>query len=424
MQYQYRTKLPSASWPTTAPLGWVNIPAANTASYTITGLTSGTQYDVQLRAAVADGTEGTSTTAEYHSDPATAASSIYSGLAKPANLRATASTTVPGSIVLQWNQQSAFTVSTAKYEIRYKLQSTTNWPGTSPFGWADVPSSGHSTTGHTLTDLMNGEDYNIEVRFYHSSTLGSSAATAVVGTASSIAVPTGFTAATSTSTAGAIDLRWNAQTAVTVSTALFQVRARSTASGSNWSNWVPVPDDTSADDPDTDQHDETRHTLTGLTADQQYNIELRLFMSTAIGASNAATASATASSVPVPTGLDATTGSGAGEIDVTWTAVIGATSYQYRYKLESVTAYPTTGTGSWAATSAATSQTIQNLSGGEWYNVQVRALVTGIGESQPTVAVRAQAQTTPGACNTDVRPRAEPGRHQDRLDCTGDECAG
>ena len=406
VQYQYRTKLPSASWPTTAPLGWVNIPAASTTSHTITGLTSGTQYDVQLRAAVADGTEGTATTAEYHSDPATAASSIYSGLARPANLRATASTTVPGSIVLQWNQQSAFTAGTEKYEFRRKLTDA-SWPAGG--GWADVPSSTHSTTGHTLTDLTNGEDYNIEVRFYHSSTLGSSAATAVVGTASSIAVPTGFTATRSTTTAGAIDLRWNAQTAVTVSTALFQVRTRPTTQGASWSTWAPVPDDTSADDPDTDQHDETRHTLTGLTADQQYNIELRLFMSTAIGASNAATASATASSVPVPTGLDATTGSGAGEIDVTWTAVIGATSYQYRYKLESVTAYPTTGTGSWATTTAATSQTIGNLSGGEWYNVQVRALVTGIGESQPTTAVRAQAQTTPGPATLTFSHGPNPG---------------
>ena len=409
VQYQYRTKLPSASWPTTAPLGWVNIPAASTASYTITGLTSGTQYDVQLRAAVADGGEGTATTAEYHSDPATAASSIYSGLARPANLRATASTTVPGSIVLQWNQQSAFTDSTARYEVRYKPQSTANWPGTSPFGWSTISTTTHATNSHTLTDLMNGQPYDIQLRFYVSTTLGSSAATAVVGTASRIAVPTGFTAATSTTTAGAIDLRWNAQTAVTVSTALFQVRTRSTAPGSNWSTWAPVPDDTSADDPDTDQHDETEHTLTGLTADQQYNIELRLFMSTAIGASNAATASATASSVPVPTGLDATTGSGAGEIDVTWTAVIGATSYQYRYKLESVGSYPTTGTGSWAATSAATSQTIQNLSGGEWYNVQVRALVTGIGESQPTQAVRAQAQTTPGPATLTFSHGPNPG---------------
>ena len=393
VQYQYRTKLPSASWPTTAPLGWNNIPAANTASYTITGLTSGTQYDVQLRAAVADGGEGTATTAEYHSDPATAASSIYSGLARPANLRATASTTVPGSIVLQWNQQSAFTVSTAKYEIRYKLQSTTNWPGTSPFGWADVPSSTHSTNSHTLTDLMNGEPYNIEVRFYHGSTLGSSAATAVVGTASSIVVPTNFRATTSTSTAGAIDLTWNPQTAVTVSTAKFQVRSRLASATGPWTGvaWADVPDSTgTGGDADTDAHNEQKFTITGLSADQRYSIQLRLFMSTAIGASNAATESATASSVPVPTGLDATTGSGAGEIDVTWTAVVGATSYQYRYKLESAVPY-----GSWTTT-AATSQTIQNLSGGEWYNVQVKALVTGIGESQPTTAVRAQAQTTPG----------------------------
>ena len=397
VQYQYRTKLPSASWPTTAPLGWVNIPAANTTSYTITGLASGTQYDVQLRAAVADGTEGTATTAEYHSDPATSASSIYSGLARPANLRATASTTVPGSIVLAWNQQSAFTAGTEKYEFRRKLTDA-SWPAGGD--WADVPSSTHSTTGHTLTDLMNGEDYNIEVRFYHGSTLGSSAATAVVGTASSIAVPTGFTATKSTTTAGAIDLRWNAQTAVTVSTALFQVRTQPTTPGASWSNWAPVPDG----DSDNDQHDETRHTLTGLTADQQYNIELRLFMSTAIGASNAATASATASSVPVPTGFDATTGSGAGEIDLSWTALTGVTDYQFRHKLESVATY-----GTWTSAGTGTSHTIPNLSGGMWYNIQLRARVTGIGESPATTAVRAQAQTTPGPATLTFSHGPNPG---------------
>ena len=391
VQYQYRTKQPAAAWPIAAPLGWVNIPPANTASYTITGLTPGTQHDVQLRAAIADGTEGTAATAEYHSDAVMSALSTYAGLAKPANLRATASETTPGSIVLRWNQQAAFTDPTARYEIRYKPQSTNNWPGTSPFGWSPISGSTHATASHTLTGLMNGDPYDIQLRFYVSTALGSSAATAVVGTATSIAVPTGLMAETSMTTAGAIALEWDPQSAVTVSTATFQVRTRSTAVGSSWSTWAPVPDDTSSADPDTDAHDETRHTVTGLTADQSYDIELRLFMSSAIGASNAATASATASRVPTPQNLDAASGSGAGEIDLSWTALSGITDYQYRYKLESVATY-----GSWATAGSGTSYTIENLTVGMWYNIQIRARATGVGESPATAAVRAQAQTTAG----------------------------
>ena len=390
VQYQYRTKQPTAAWPIAAPLGWINIPAANTTSYTITGLTPGTQHDVQLRAAIADGTEGTATTAEYHSDAVMSALSTYAGLANPANLRATASAT-PGSIVLRWNQQSAFTDTTARYEIRYKPQSTTSWPGTSPFGWSTISGTTHATTSHTLTDLTNGAPYDIQLRFFVSTMLGSSAATAVVGTATSIAVPTGLMAETSTTTAGAIGLEWDPQSAVTVSTATFQVRTRSTAAGSNWSTWDPVPDDTSSADPDTDAHDESGYTITGLTAGQSYDIELRLFMSSAVGASDAATASATASRVPTPQNLDATSGSGAGEIDLSWTALSGITDYQYRYKLDSASAY-----GSWTTAGSGTSYTIENLTVGMWYSIQIRARATSIGESPATAAVRAQAQTTAG----------------------------
>ena len=396
VQYQYRRKLSTA----TSYGSWVNIPAISTSSHTITNLSASTEYDVQLRAAIDDGGDA-GTTADYHSSIATQ-SNVRSGLSIPADLRARASTTVPGSIVLSWTQQSDFTASTARYHLRHKLQSD-SWP--SGGGWTTISGSTHSTIGHTLTDLTSGGRYDIELRFYVDGILGSSAAATVVGRASSVAVPVGFRATSATTTAGAIDLTWTGQSAVTVGTATYQVRSKVTSAqwpASSPFGWTNIPD--SAADADSDAHNETSYTLTNLSAGQRYNIELRLFMSTAIGSSDAASATASASRVPVPTGFEATTGSGAGEVDLTWNALTGATGYEYR-----CTPAATGCTNSWNAAGAGTSATITGLTGGDFYNVQLRALVTGIGESSPTRAQRAQAQTTPGPATLTTRHGPNPG---------------
>ena len=396
VQYQYRRKLSTA----TSYGSWVNIPAVSTSSHTITNLASSTEYDVQLRAAIDDGGDA-GATADYHSSIATQ-TNVRSGLAIPANLRATASTTVPGSIVLSWTQQTVFSASTARYHIRYKPESDP-WP--SGGGWNTISGSTHSTIGHTLTDLRSGARYDIELRFYVDGILGSSAAATVVGRASSVAVPAGLRATSATTTAGAIDLSWTGQSAVTVSTATYQVRYKLTSAqwpASSPFGWANIPDGTA--DADSDAHNETSYTLTNLSAGQRYNIELRLFMSTAIGSSNAASGTASASRVPVPTGFEATTGSGAGEVDLSWNALTGATGYEYR-----CTPAATGCTNTWNDAGAGTSATITGLTGGDFYNVQLRALVTGIGESSPTRAQRAQAQTTPGPATLTTTHGPNPG---------------
>ena len=403
VQYQYRRKLNAATWPTAGNLGWTNIAAANTSSFTITGLNPYGLYDVQLRAAIDDGGDSDSI-ADYHSNAASQGG-IRSGLPNPSNVRASGGTT-PGSLNLTWTGNSVYTsFISGTFQYRTKLASAAASAFTS---WTDVSVIGPSVTAHTITNLMNGQLYDIQLRFQPTSLLFSNGA-AIQATPTALAVPTNVRATTAMTNVGAIEVSWNAQSAITVSTAEFQVRTKLPSSAWTGIVWSQVPDDTSSADPDTDRHDETKHIITGLTADTRYDIQIRFFMSTAIGGSAPVAVSATASSVPVPTGFDATTGSGAGEINLTWTAITGATGYDYRYKRASASSYPATGAGSWASAGTGTSFTITNLSGGVFYDIQLRAKVTGIGESAATSAERAQAQTTPGPASLMFSQGTNPG---------------
>ena len=405
VQYQYRTKLPSASWPTSAPLGWTNIPAANTTSYTITGLTAYTLYDIQLRAAIDDGTDTTGEppkVANYHSE-AVSATGARSGLARPANLRAAGGTN-PGEIALTWDAQTAITTgfSAAKYQYRARL-TTSSWP--SGGGWTDIASSGLTTASHTLTDLMNGRQYDVEVRFVPSSSL-MSAARSVRGTTTVVAVPAGFTASTAATTAGAIDLTWTAQSATSGNEAKYQYRRKAIADQwptSGDMGWTDI-----ADSGTDGAHNESSLTFTGLTAGVSYHVELRFHWSNAVGASAAtATLTARASDVPIPGSFTASSGSDAGEIDLSWSAVTSAT-YEFRYKLASVSNYPTSGAGFWASAGSGTSYTITGLTARSSYNVQLRAVVSG-SNSLPTPTATAQAQTTPGPATLTFSHGPNPG---------------
>ncbi len=406
VQYQYRTKLSSASWPTTAPLGWTNIPAANTASYTITGLTAYTLYDIQLRAAIDDGSDTTGEppkVANYHSE-AVSATGARSGLARPANLRAAGGTN-PGEIALTWDAQTAITTgfSAAKYQVRARLATATSWP--SGGGWTDVPSSGLTTASYTLTGLPNRQQHDIEVRFVPSSSL-MSAAQSVQGTPTAVAVPGTFAASTSTDTAGAIRITWTAQSATSGSEAKYQYRRKAISASwptSGGMGWTDI-----ADSGTDGAHNESSLTFTGLTAGVSYHVELRFHWSDAVGASAAtATLTARASDVPIPGSFSASSGSDTGEIDLSWSAVTSAT-YEYRYKLTSANTYPTSGAGFWASAGSGTSYTITGLTARSTYNVQLRAVVSG-SSSQPTPTATAQAQTTPGPATLTFSHGPNPG---------------
>ena len=398
VNYQYRSKLASAGASTYT--AWTNLAGgANTTSYTVTGLSTNTLYYVQLRAAIDDGDDQDSA-ADYHSSTLTFLSA-RSGIAIPEFFTAAVGVD-PGEVDLTWTAQTAFRASAtaAKYQYRTKLTSA-NWP--SDGGWTDIPRSNYRTASYTLEGLAVGQRHDIELRFLPTSYIISGAATAQISlSASTVPVPQNVLAATSV-TARAIDVSWTLQVATTSRDAKYQVRYKRTSASwpsSSPYGWVDV-----ADGPDSDDyaHNETSLTITGLTADRDYDIELRFHWSDSVGASDAAKVVARASSgdvraprVATPTGFDARTGSRQGEIDLYWNAVTGATGYEFRCS-RAATGCPR----SWSSAGTGTSHTVTGLVSGAFYNIELRALQTGRRASTPTASQRARAQST-----TPVQPTA------------------
>ena len=137
--YEYREWLRDESeWS-----AWMDIPGsdANTTSHLFTGLTDGQWYVVQLRA-MRDDTPGQPTWHLY-------CASTSHGI----GLTATAGN---GEIALSWNDPSDSTITKYQYAQR---EADGAWSA-----WMDIPSSGATTTSHTVTGLTNGTEYTIAVR--------------------------------------------------------------------------------------------------------------------------------------------------------------------------------------------------------------------------------------------------------------------
>ena len=391
VNYQYRTKLTSGGAPTYT--AWTNLAGgANTTSYTVTGLSTNTLYDVQLRAAIDDGDDQDSA-ADYHSSTLTFLSA-RSGIAIPADFRATVGLD-PGEVNLSWTAQTAFSSSStaAKYQYRTKLTSA-SWP--SGGGWTDIPRSNYRTTSYTIEGLAVGQQHDIELRFLPTSSIISAAATAQISlSASAVPVPQNVAAATSVTVARAIDVSWTAQTDRISRDAKYQVRYKRTSA--SWQSSAPYGWVDVADGPDSDDyaHNETSLTITGLVAGRDYDIELRFHWSDSVGASDAAKVVARASSGDVrtpraatPAGFEARTGSDPGEIDLYWNAVTGATGYEFRCS-RAATGCPR----SWSSAGTGTGHTVTGLISGAFYNIELRALAAGRRASTPTASQRARAQT-------------------------------
>ena len=141
-KYQYRV---SDDGGTSWDPDWRDVPGgANATSYTVRNLTNGTEYTIQVRA-VAGTLTGAST-------PVTAALP-YLPAPAPSGLKA-----APGDakIELTWTDPSDTGIS--KYELRQRAAGG-DWTN-----WSDVPSSGATTTTHTVTGLTNWTRHTIELR--------------------------------------------------------------------------------------------------------------------------------------------------------------------------------------------------------------------------------------------------------------------
>ena len=314
-------------------------------------LTTGTSYQVQLRAL--------SRTAPP-STPQTATATTLTSPDTPQGLSATPSTTAAGAIELSWTA-SAFGTAESKYQYRSKLSTAQTYGA-----WSDVTGSDYRTDSHTVTGFASSSQYDIQIRLHWSDAVDASAASAVaMATASGVPTPTGFTASPGATT-GSINLSWTAVPGATG----YQFRCNPAGTGC----------------PDTWQSagTGTTHTATGLTSGETYSLELRATL-TGSPESAAATVSARAQTQPPPRNLSANVGSIPGELRVTWDPPSSGAVSQYDYRYKQSSAGDSTFT-TWARVPDANNNNdftddlsldLTGLLGAASYDVQLRVVLTG-----------------------------------------------
>ena len=346
--YDYRYRTGSGAWTV--------VDNSTSTSFTITGLSNGNTYAVQVRASNVKGDSDWSSSASVRPSAAAPDTPAAPGLAS-GNGQLTGTITAPN------NNGSAIT----RYDYRYRTGSN---------NWSSAVSNG-SSTSFTITGLTNGTSYEVQVRATNS--VGTSAWSDSGSEQPAAAAPAAPAAPTLTAGNGQISGSFTAPN--DNGSAITGYRYRYSTDESNWTG-----QNISA----------TSFTITGLTNGTTYYVQARATNSvgdSAWSASASATAQASPPDAPVAPALS----SGDTEISGAITAPNnngGAiTRYDYRYRR---------GNNSWSSAvdnSTSTSFTITSLTNGSSYDVQVRA-TNGAGTSSWSTSASATPSTTPATPNS------------------------
>ena len=352
-------------------------------SVTVTGLTNGTAYQVQVRATNHSGTSGWST----HSTAATPA-------AKPSAPAAPTLTVGDQSLGVSWTAPADNGEAITDYDVQYRActlatdltcsnSSTATWGA-----WTDRTGETNSDTGTsvTVTGLTNGTAYQVQVRATNAVDDGdwSPSATATPATKpDSPAAPTvnswhaslrvSWTApADNGAPITDYDVQYRACTATNNDTAVLTC-----ATNPTWGAWTDRTGETNSDT-------STSVRITGLTNGTAYQVQVRAANNRGESAWSPAAKQTPATQKPDAPGAPTVNPWHAG-LRVSWTAPAdnGKTIADYDVQYRACTATPLTCTtnptwGNWTEwnagdTSTTTSATITGLTNGTAYQVQVRA---------------------------------------------------
>ena len=323
---------------------WTQIDGLSGTSRTISSLTNGSEYEVQVRAANAKGDGAWSASAR-------ATPGAVPG--KPARPTLEASN---NQIIVTWTAPSSSSPITS-YSVRYRR-------GTGAATRVDNLSG----TSHTLDSLDNGHSYEIRVRASNAKGAGpwSDAVTAVPG-----AVPSKPSAPTLTASSGQIMVSWSAPTSNAGALTHYDLRHRRVGT----SSWTQI-----------DGISGTSRTVTGLTNGRSYEFQVRAANSIGDGAFSDSAMATPAGAPSAPSAPTLQTGNG--QLTASWNepSANGAsiTHYDLQYRIS----------GSWTQIDTITSRSriITGLTNGSSYQVRVRAVNrAGDGSWSST------ATATPGA---------------------------
>ncbi len=328
---------------------------STTRSATITGLDNGQSYEVQVRA----------TNSVGDSDWSDATSATPLGVpSKPG-----APTLVAGNtqISVTWTAPAANGALITDYDVRYKLSTA----GSNAF--VEWNASDDSTTrSATITGLVNGQSYDVQVRATNSASAGDGPWSDSASKAPTDQVPVAPGRPTLTVGNEQLGVTWTAPAVNSDPITDYDVRYRPvTDPVSSWTEWKAG--DTSVT---------IGVTITGLANGQNYEVQVRAHNSAGHGPWSASdSASPSDSAVQAPSKpLVPTVTPGDGQLAVSWMEPDAngdrITGYEVEYKLSSETGWSNHRPGGRSrrfAVRGGTSTTITGLDNGQRYDVRVRA---------------------------------------------------
>ena len=334
-----------------------NVTTANTS---LSGLTNGTEYEVRARAANARG-----------DGPWSPAAAMTAG----APVAPAAPTLVSGNaqLAVTWTVPSANGGTLSGFKVRYKTTATSSWT-------SHAFSSTGATTGTTITGLINGASYNVQVMAANERGDGpwSPSTTAQAGAPDAPAAPT-LSAGNAQ-----MSVSWSAPADNGSAITDYDVRYSSNSGAA----WTELPDNT----PST----ALSATIGSLTNGTTYEVQVR--------AANARGDGAWSSSATLKSGAPATPSEpalvpGLTQITASWTVPAdngsAITDYDVRYRTSTSSTWT-----EWNASNTGTtaSATITGLTTGTAYEVQVRA-TNAVGDSawSASATSAAGAPTAPSA---------------------------
>ena len=317
----------------TGSSGWTDHPFSGTGTSTIIlSLTNNQPYHVQVRAT---SEAGSSDWSDFETGTPKAQS--------PSAPNAPRLTPGNGELEVSWSALSINGADITGYKVEYRTGSS---------GWTDHPFSG---TGTTIDGLTNGRSYRVRVRA--TSSAGNSDWSPIATGAPAAKAPDAPNRPTLTEGNGQLGVSWTEPATNGASITGYKVEYRTGSSG-----WTDHPFSGTG----------TTTNIPSLTNGQSYQVRVRMTSSAGSSDWSQATTDTPAPEAPSAPEVPALT-PGNGQLGVSWTAPsdngadISDYDVQYRQgNTDGWTDYPFSDTG--------TSTTIDGLTNGQSYQVQVRAI--------------------------------------------------
>ena len=329
--------------------------ASSQTSYTITGLLAGTAYQVQVRARYATRDGAWSQLVTVETMPATESS--------PPVL--TQGTRTPAGVTVSWTAPVTDLALTG-YDLRWRRSGDSHW--------TEVDDLASSQTSYTITGLLAGTAYQVQVRARYATRDG---AWSQLVTAETTPPPVGRTflppgtlgapaVARGSPTSTSVTVSW---TAPVTDLAISGYDLRWRRSGD--SSWTEVDDLASS---------QTSYTITGLHAETAYQVQVRALSGTAGGdwsqavtVETAAAPGAGGSGTPSPAdalghGRIVQVVERSTSLMVVWEPTAGATGYELQWREDSVSTW----SGATGISATATTYTITGLKPDTGYKVRLR----------------------------------------------------